>query len=97
MKYLVVATLAPGVENARQGFDVFLKVGAWPGTQHLWADTAGRTFFNLTEVDGDQPPSLEGGLTYSPFFKEWNVYPIVEVDEEWITNVLGRARTNWPS
>jgi hypothetical protein len=93
MKYMVVATLAPGVDNARQAFEVFLKTGPWEGTEKLWADSAGRTFFNLTETDG--PPPLVGGLTYSPFFADWNVYPVVEVDEDWLTNVYGPARSNW--
>jgi hypothetical protein len=63
MKYMLVATLAPGVENARQAFDVFLKVGRGEGTLNLWAAVSGRTFFNLTEVQGDAPPDPVAALT----------------------------------
>ena len=36
--------------------ELFLKVGAWAGTQNIWISTSGRTVFNLTEVEGNEPP-----------------------------------------
>lgn len=82
MKYIGKVRLAPGVDNVKQAFEVFGKIGMAEGTQALYAGTDGKTFFTLTETDD---PDLVSAATYAPFFESVEIMPVVDVDEAWMT------------
>lgn len=82
MKYISISRLAPGVDNVKQAFEVFGKVGAADGTQGLYASTDGKTFINIIESD---EPEMVISATYAPFFESTTVFPVVDMDEAWLT------------
>ena len=91
MKYVVISTLAPGVENAKHAFAVFGKAGVGPETISTFAGTDGKTFINILETDG---ADMVIAATYAPFFESTTVIPVVDVDAAWITAIT-TAMGNW--
>ena len=91
MKYIVVSTLAPGVDNSRKALEVFIKAGVAPGTEATWAGTDGKTF--ITIVDSDAP-DITIAATYAPFFETVRVIPVVAVDAAWLAAIQA-AQANW--
>ena len=91
MKYVVVSRLAPGVENAQRALAVFMKAGVGEGTEATYAATDGKTFINIIESDA---PDMTISATYSPFFEETTVYPVVSVDAAWL-EAIQAAQANW--
>jgi len=85
MKFVTVMRLAPGVENVKQAFDVFGKVGSAEGTQALYAGTDGKTFVSLTDSDD---PDLATVATYAPFWESITVIPVVDVDDAWMNAMV---------
>jgi hypothetical protein len=92
MKYLVIAKLAPGVDNARSSFAAFQKVGLPPGTESSWAAADGKTFITITESDG--PPDMANTMTFAPYLEDSQVIPLVPLDDAWIKAVEA-AQANW--
>ena len=82
MKYVTTVRLAPGVENVKQAFEVFGRVGSAEGTQALYAGTDGKTFIVVIEAD---EPDMVNAATYAPFFESTTVMPVVDVDEAWMS------------
>jgi hypothetical protein len=91
MKYVVIARAAPGVENQRKALEVFLKAGPAPGSQGLLAGADGKTYIDFVESD---EPDMVTALTYAPFFDEFEVIPVVSVDQTWLQAVQA-AQANW--
>jgi len=91
MKYIVISTLAPGTDDARQALEAFMKVGAGPETEATWASVDGKTFINIVESDS---PDMTISLTYAPFFDKTVVHPVVAVDGSWLEAVQ-TAQSNW--
>jgi hypothetical protein len=91
VKYAVISRLAPGVDNARKALEVFTKAGLPAGTEATWAGTDGKTFINIVETDA---PDLTAAATYSPFFEQTTVIPIVAVDAAWL-EAMQAAQANW--
>jgi len=85
MKYITKVRLAPGVDNVKQAFEVFGKVGNAPGTEKLYAGSDGKTFFTISETDS---PDMVTAATYAPFFDVSEIMPIVEVDDAWMTAMI---------
>ncbi len=92
MKYLVISTLAPGVDNARNSLEVFKKVGLPPGTESAWASADGKTFITVTEAEG--APDMTGTSTFAPYLAESHVIPIVAIDDAWM-KAIEAAAANW--
>ncbi len=91
MKYVVISTLAPGVDNASKALEVFMKAGLAPGTEATWAGTDGKTFINIVEAE---TPDMKTSATYAPFFESVTVIPVVAIDAAWMEAVQG-AQSNW--
>ena len=91
MKYIQIGRLAPGIDNARKALEVFAKVGEVPGTESTWASADGKTFVSLLEVDSFDMTTF---ATYAPFFEELTVFPVVPLDEAWMT-AAQTAVSNW--
>lgn len=91
MKFVVVSRLAPGVENARKGLQVFLKAGVEQGTEALYAAVDGKTFISIVESD---TPDMVVSATYAPFFDKSEVFPVVAADEAWL-QAIQAAQANW--
>jgi hypothetical protein len=91
MQYVLIARLAPGVENQRKALQVFVKAGPAQGTTGLYAGTDGKTYITMLESD---EPDLVAGLTYAPFFEKFEVVPVVPVDETWL-RAAQAAEANW--
>jgi hypothetical protein len=91
MKYVTISKLLPGVDNGKQAFAVFGKVGLGDGTVATYAGTDGKTFINIVEADS---PDMVLSMSYAPFFAETMVIPVVDVDEAWIKAVQ-TAMGNW--
>ena len=91
MKYVVISTLAPGVDNARKALEVFMKAGLGPGTEATWAGTDGKTFINVIETD---EPDMVTSASYAPFFEKVTVVPVVAVDGAWL-EAIQAAQANW--
>ena len=84
MKVVTIMRLAPGVENVKNAFEMFGKVGTSEGTQVLYAGTDGKTF--VTVIDAEEP-DITTSATYAPFFEQVTVIPVVDVDEAWMTSM----------
>ena len=84
MKYVTVVRLAPGVENVKQAFEVFGRVGVTEGVEALYAGTDGKTFVQITETDD---PDLVNAMTYAPFFESTTIMPVVDLDETWVSSM----------
>jgi hypothetical protein len=91
MRYVVISTLCPGVDNARQALAAFIKAGVGPGTEATWAGTDGKTFINIVEAD---EPDMAISATYAPFFEKVTVIPVVAVDGAWM-EAIQTAVANW--
>jgi hypothetical protein len=91
MKYVLIARQGKGTENARKTLEVFMKAGPAAGTQALYVGMDGRTVINIVESD---TPDLAAGLTYSPFFEQFDVVPVVDVDEAWL-EAAQAAQVTW--
>lgn len=91
MKFVVVSRLAPGLENSRKALEVFLKAGLPEGTQATYAAADGKTFINIVENDMDD---MVPAYTYAPFYDEFQVIPVVDVDEKWL-QAAQAAQANW--
>ena len=91
MKFVVISRLAPGVENARKGFEVFSKAGPGPGTEVIYAAADGKTFIIITESD---TPDTVTSATYATFFDRTEIFPVVTVDEAWL-QAIRTAQANW--
>ena len=91
MKYVVVSKLAPGVDNARKAFEVFMKAGLGPGTEATLAGTDGKTFINIVDTDDND---ITISATYAPFFESTTVIPVVAIDDAWIAAIQA-AQANW--
>jgi hypothetical protein len=91
VKYIQIGRLAPGIDNARKALEVFGKVGELPGTESTWASADGKTFVSLLEIDS---PDMTTIATYAPFFEELTVFPVVPLDEAWMT-AAQTAVSNW--
>jgi hypothetical protein len=92
MKYVVISRLAPGVDNARKGLQVFMKAGVPEGTEALYAATDGKTFISI--VEGVEPVDMTVAATYAPFWEESKVIPVVAADETWL-QAIQAAQANW--
>jgi hypothetical protein len=84
MKFVVISTLSPGVENAKKALEVFVKTGTAPGTEALLAGSDGKTFINIIEADS---PDIAISSTYAPFFESTTVIPVVPVDDAWMAAI----------
>jgi len=91
MKFVVISRLAPGVENARKGLQVFLKAGLAQGTEALYAASDGKTFILIVE---SETPDMVVSSTYAPFFDKSEVFPVVAADEAWL-QAIQAAQANW--
>ena len=91
MKHMIISRLAPGVDNARKALEVFMKAGLPPGTEATWAGADGKTFINLVETDD---PNMTSAATFSPFFEESTVIPVVPLDDAWM-EAIQAAQSNW--
>jgi hypothetical protein len=95
MKYVIFGTTKPDTASNREILDVFLSVGQIEGTSALLAGLDGRTF--VVTIDTDDPSTLhKGALTYHPYFDEYRVIPVRDVDEAAIADIQ-EAQTNWPA
>jgi hypothetical protein len=88
---MVISRLAPGVDNARQALEAFMKAGLPAGTEAIWAGTDGKTFINIVETDA---PDMAIAATYAPFFEMEKVIPVVAVDDAWMA-AMQTAVANW--
>jgi hypothetical protein len=91
MKFVVISRLAPGVENARQALEVFMKAGVPEATEATYAAADGKTFINIVETD---MPDMVLSSTYAPFFEDSKVIPVVPLDEAWLQSIQ-TAQANW--
>ena len=91
MKFVAIGRLAPGVENSRKALEVFMKAGVPEGTVATYAASDGKTFINIVEADA---PEMVASYTYAPFYEEFTVIPVVDVDETWLQGVQA-AQANW--
>jgi hypothetical protein len=95
MKYVVISRLAPGVENYRKSLEVFMKAGAPPGTQTLYAAADGKTFISIIESDDENDMrAVVSSLTYAPFWEETTIHTVRDVDEAWL-QAIQEAQANW--
>jgi hypothetical protein len=81
VKFIAIGRLAPGVENGLKSLQVFLKAGLPEGTQATYAAADGKTFIYIFESDA---PDMVASYTYSPFYEEFQIFPVVDVDEKWL-------------
>jgi hypothetical protein len=91
MKYVVISKLLPGVENAKQAFAVFGKIGLGENTVAGYAASDGKTFINIVDTDDED---MTAAVTYAPFFESTTVIPVVALDDAWIKAVQ-TAMGNW--
>jgi hypothetical protein len=91
MKYVLINTLAPGVDNARKALEVFLKAGLPAGTESAWASVDGKTFIAVVETDS---PDMQSAATYAPFFASSTIIPVVALDDAWMMAVQA-AQVTW--
>ena len=85
MKYISISRLAPGVDNVKQAFDVFGRIGTPEGLQSMYASPDGKTFVLIVEADGYD---VVRSATYAPFFEDVTVIPVVDVDEAWTNSII---------
>jgi hypothetical protein len=88
VKYVVISRFAPGVESSRKALEVFLKAGLPRGTEAIYAALDGKTYITILESEEGNPDLLTT-YTYSPFFEETKVFPVVAMDEAWLQAVQG--------
>ena len=85
MKYITISRLAPGVDNVKQAFDVFGRIGTPAETQALYASPDGKTFVLIVDADDYD---IVRSATYAPFFEEVTVIPVVDVDDAWTKSIV---------
>jgi hypothetical protein len=91
VKYVFIGKLTPGVENARKGFEAFMKVGASDEVESSWIGFDGKTVINIVETDSYD---MTISATFAPFFEEATVIPVVAVDDAYVSAVQA-AQANW--
>ena len=89
MKSIVIARLAPGVDNVKKSFEVFGRVGATANSQN-YAGADGKTFVSVIEAD---EPDMVTQMTFAPFLEDVTVIPVVDMDDAWVAAV-GAAIAN---
>lgn len=95
MKYVIFGTTKADTATSRETMEVFLSVGPIEGTTALMAGLDGRTFVSI--IDTDDPSLLhKGNATYQPYFDEFRVIPVRDMDEAVIADIQ-EAQANWPA
>jgi hypothetical protein len=95
MKYVVIAKSNSNQATSREAMSVFAEQGVAEGTVALTAGLDGRTIMNIVETD--DPAGLHNvTVTYSPYFDDFQVIPVLDVDDATVASILD-AQGNWPS
>ncbi len=89
MRYLTSFRLAPGTENSLAGWDMFQKLGMPPNALAAYAGIDGKTFVAIN--DGEIDTTFL--MSFTPFYDQVTVLPVVEVDETWVA-AAGAAVAN---